>query len=89
MQRRTAAVDALSWPAMRIVNRPGPDTRGWPLERWVGLVTGEVRRLRDDEYGHGPRGRGFLAHVEVPGHVEAAHAALLAAHPWWTRDAVH
>jgi uncharacterized SAM-binding protein YcdF (DUF218 family) len=88
MQRRMDAVARRTWPEVRAVNRPGPDSRAWPTERWVALVMGEVPRLRDDEHGYGPRGRGFLAHVDVPDEVEAAHAALVAAHPRWSRPAV-
>ena len=90
MQRRMDAVFRQEWPDAVAVNRPGP-RRGrfaWPHERWVALVVGEVPRLRDDEHGYGPRGRGFLAHVDVPAAVEAAYAALLAAHPEWGRPAV-
>ncbi|QIG45481.1 YdcF family protein [Nocardioides anomalus] len=89
MQRRMDAVFRLVWPEAVAVNRPGP-RRGryaWPHERWVALVVGEVPRLRDDADGYGPRGRGFLAHVDVPPEVEAAHAALLAEHPGWGRPA--
>jgi hypothetical protein len=42
----------------------------------VSLVMGEVPRLRDDGLGYGPRGRGFIAHIEVPAEVEAAHQRL-------------
>jgi uncharacterized SAM-binding protein YcdF (DUF218 family) len=90
MQRRMDAVCRLVWPDVRPVNRPGPrsDTRyRWPWERWVSLVMGEVPRLRDDAQGYGPRGRGFLASVEVPAEVEAAYAAVLAVHPDWGRPA--
>ena len=89
MQRRMDAVFRLVWPDAVAVNRPGP-RRGrfaWPHERWVALVMGEVPRLRDDADGYGPRGRGFQAHVDVPTEVEAAYAALLAAHPEWGRPA--
>ncbi|MET0523731.1 MAG: YdcF family protein [Nocardioides sp.] len=89
MQRRMDAVFRLVWPEAVSVNRPAPDGRDtWPRERWISLVMGEVPRLRDDEHGYGPRGRGFIAHVDVPDEVEAAHAALLAAHPDWGRAAV-
>lgn len=44
----------------------------WGHERFVSLLLGEVRRLRDDEHGYGPRGAGFLDHVEVPDDVLAA-----------------
>jgi uncharacterized SAM-binding protein YcdF (DUF218 family) len=55
----------------------GPERAGlWPVDRFVSLVMGEVPRLRDDGLGYGPRGRGFIAHVEVPAEVEAAHQRL-------------
>jgi uncharacterized SAM-binding protein YcdF (DUF218 family) len=90
MQRRMDAVFRLVWPEARAVNRPGP-RRGrftWPHQRWVALVMGEVPRLRGDEQGYGPRGRGYQAHVDVPAHVEAAYAELLERHPGWGRPAL-
>jgi hypothetical protein len=81
------AVFRLVWPEAVPVNRPAPDGRDtWPRERWISLVMGEVPRLRDDELGYGPRGRGFIAHVELPDEVAAAHASLLAEHPDWGRQ---
>ena len=89
MQRRMDAVFRLVWPEATAVNRPAPDGRDtWPRDRWVSLVMGEVPRLRDDEQGYGPLGRGFIAHVEVPDEVEAAHTSLLASYPDWGRRAV-
>jgi hypothetical protein len=86
MQRRMDAVFRLVWPEAVPVNRPAPDGRDtWPRARWISLVMGEVPRLRDDEHGYGPRGRGFIAHVDVPDEVELAHAALLDSHPDWGR----
>jgi uncharacterized SAM-binding protein YcdF (DUF218 family) len=38
----------------------------WTLERFLGLVLGEIKRLHDDEEGYGPRGRNFLPHVDIP-----------------------
>jgi uncharacterized SAM-binding protein YcdF (DUF218 family) len=89
MQRRMDAVFRLVWPEAVAVNRPGPREGrfAWPRERWVSLVMGEVPRLRDDADGYGPRGRGFQAPVDVPPEVEAAYAALVAAHPDWGRPA--
>jgi uncharacterized SAM-binding protein YcdF (DUF218 family) len=88
MQRRMDAVFRLVWPEALPVNRPAPDGRDtWPGDRWISLVTGEVPRLRDDHHGYGPRGRGFIAHVDVPDEVEIAYAALLDAHPDWGRSA--
>ena len=51
----------------------------WPLERYVELLMSEIPRLRDDAQGYGPRGRGFIAHVDVPAAVEEAFDALRAA----------
>lgn len=54
--------------------RPTPESA--PLygsrERLLSLALGEIPRLRDDENGYGPRGRGFIAHVDIPEKVEAA-----------------
>lgn len=91
MQRRMDARFRHAWTlgGAVAVNRPGPDSRAqWPGERWAELVVGEVPRLRDDAEGYGPRGRGFIAHVDVPAEVEDAHAALVAARPGWLRPAV-
>ena len=38
----------------------------WTMERFLSLLIGEVRRLRDNEDGYGPRGRNYLPHVEIP-----------------------
>lgn len=48
----------------------------WSMERFLALVMGEVPRLRDDEQGYGPKGRGFIVHVEIPERIEAAHVLL-------------
>ncbi len=89
MQRRMDALLRLLWPDVVAVNRPGPREGrfAWPHERWVALVMGEVPRLRDDPDGYGPHGAGFQAHVDLPAEVEAAYAALVAAHPDWGRPA--
>ncbi|WP_310529498.1 YdcF family protein [Nocardioides sp.] len=89
MQRRMDAVFRLVWPDAAPVNLPAPDGRDmWPRHRWISLVMGEVPRLRDDQHGYGPQGRGFIAHVDVPDQVEVAHAALLDAHEGWGRPVV-
>jgi hypothetical protein len=38
----------------------------WTMERFLGLILGEIERLYDNEEGYGPRGRKFLPHVEIP-----------------------
>ncbi|MEA1883952.1 MAG: hypothetical protein U9N62_05455 [Thermotogota bacterium] len=44
----------------------------WSLDRFLSLVLGEIPRLRDDANGYGPKGKGFIAHVEIPVEIEAA-----------------
>lgn len=44
----------------------------WSMERYITLLMGEIPRLRDDAEGYGPRGRGFIAHVDVSEEVERA-----------------
>ena len=48
----------------------------WDIDRYVNLLMGEIPRLTDDADGYGPRGKNFIAHVDVPTKVRAAHAAL-------------
>ena len=38
----------------------------WSRERFLDLLLGEIPRLKDDGNGYGPRGRGFIPHVDVP-----------------------
>ncbi len=42
----------------------------WSPERFLSLIMGEIPRLRDDENGYGPCGRGFIPHVDVPDEIE-------------------
>lgn len=59
----------------------------WDVRRYATLLMGEVPRLVDDERGYGPRGRGFIAHVDVPDEVRVAHARVAAAVPGLVRVA--
>lgn len=45
----------------------------WEVERFVSLVMGEIPRLTDDEKGYGPRGAGFIGHVDIPKSVIACY----------------
>ena len=47
------------------------------MESFLRLVMGEIPRLRDDEHGYGPRGRGYIGHVDIPDAAEQAFARLL------------
>ena len=44
----------------------------WPVERYFSLLLGELPRLQDDENGYGPRGKGFINHVDLPEEVTEA-----------------
>ncbi|KNC08239.1 hypothetical protein AC790_16745 [Pantoea sp. RIT-PI-b] len=77
---RADAPEFISWPVfkpqvmmdagmLRIIGAPPQGL--WSMERFLSLLMGEIQRLRDDESGYGPRGKGFLGHVEVPEEVEA------------------
>lgn len=80
-------------PFVPVVTSDGVGRAGaapaWTLRRFTTLALGEVRRLRDDEHGYGPRGAGFLPHVELPEEVEAAAARVSTAVPesWRERPA--
>jgi uncharacterized SAM-binding protein YcdF (DUF218 family) len=47
------------------------------MDRYLSLLMGEIPRLRDDEEGYGPRGKGFIQHIDIPGEVQEAYARLL------------
>lgn len=57
----------------------GTPEASWPPERFVSLLLGEIPRLRDDAGGYGPKGDGFIAHVDIPEAIERAHARLMRA----------
>ena len=48
----------------------------WPIPRFLDLVMGEIPRLRDDEHGYGPKGKDFIAQVEIPPRIESAFSQL-------------
>ena len=48
----------------------------WDMDRYVSLLMGEIPRLSDDENGYGPKGKDFIAHVEIPKEVLIAFEEL-------------
>ena len=48
----------------------------WEMKRLCELLVGEVTRLKDDENGYGPKGKGFIGHVDVTAEVEAAASSI-------------
>lgn len=59
----------------------------WTVDRYVELLMGEIPRLTDDVNGYGPRGKGFIAHVDVPDAVRRAFAQLQTVYGTQTRAA--
>lgn len=45
----------------------------WSNDYFLSLVIGEVRRLQDNPSGYGPKGAGFIPHVDVPKEVIASY----------------
>jgi hypothetical protein len=56
-----------------------PESGLWEMRRFLDLLLGEIPRLRDDGAGYGPKGKGFITHVDVPARVEEAWLVLDAA----------
>jgi uncharacterized SAM-binding protein YcdF (DUF218 family) len=48
----------------------------WEYERFLSLMMGEIPRLTDDENGYGPRGKGYISHVDIPLEVLQAYKQL-------------
>lgn len=48
----------------------------WDINRYISLLMGEVPRLSDDENGYGPKGKDFIAHVDIPSEVRKAFSEL-------------
>ena len=50
----------------------------WPERRFLSLMLGEIKRLRNNEEGYGPMGRGFIGAVDIPEEVMSSFETLLA-----------
>ena len=48
----------------------------WKLDRYIELLMGEIPRLQDDKNGYGPKGKGYLVHVDIPKNVYNAFLQL-------------
>ncbi len=71
----------INWPVQiprlgyredRIDYLNSPNSKKWTPERFMSLLTGEIPRLTDDKNGYGPRGKGFLPHIDIPPEVSEA-----------------
>lgn len=48
----------------------------WQPKRYMTLLMGEIPRLLDDKNGYGPKGKNFIAHVDIPEAVLKAYQDL-------------
>ncbi|GAA0525325.1 uncharacterized SAM-binding protein YcdF (DUF218 family) [Rhizomicrobium palustre] len=71
----------INWPVWRpqvmdagqdVIFRNPPNSNMWSPQRFLELLLGEIPRLRDDDSGYGPRGKGFIPHIDIPSTVEEA-----------------
>ena len=44
----------------------------WDMDRYVELLMGDAQRLQDTPDGYGPKGKNFIAHVNMPFEVKEA-----------------
>ena len=60
----------------------------WDINRYISLLMGEIPRLSDDVNGYGPKGKDFIAHVEIPQEVRGAFDELSRTYPELIREAL-
>lgn len=59
----------------------------WQPERYLSLLMGEIPRLSDNAEGYGPKGTGYIAHVDIPEKVTEAFQYLKENHAEYIRKA--
>jgi hypothetical protein len=59
----------------------------WDIDRYMNLLMGEIPRLSDNADGYGPRGRDFIAHVDIPQKIFEAFNELKKEHGSMVREA--
>ena len=52
----------------------------WDIDRYITLLMGEIPRLTDDKDGYGPKGAGYIAHIDIPEDVKNASLILKQIH---------
>ena len=49
------------------------DIKGmWNMDRYITLLMGEIPRLTDNAEGYGPKGKNYLAHIDIPENITIA-----------------
>lgn len=49
----------------------------WKIDRYIELLLGEIPRLSDNAEGYGPKGKNYIAHVDIPNEVQCAFETLV------------
>lgn len=57
----------------------GSESGLWSEKRFHEFLLREIPRLRDDESGYGPRGAGFMEHVDIPPEIEDSYVRICGA----------
>lgn len=74
-RQKGIAAEFVNWPVfvphlVSVAGNPvitGAQSAGiWDIERFISMALGEMRRLQDDASGYGPKGAGFIGHVDIP-----------------------
>jgi hypothetical protein len=58
--------EEIKWDITDFYDRNVSLSELWTLDRFLGLIIGEISRLNDDEDGYGPKGKGFIGHINIP-----------------------
>lgn len=64
-----------------------PPAGMWPIRHYLTLLLGELPRLANNAQGYGPKGKGYIAPVDIPADVQTAFEALHAEYPALVRSA--
>ena len=64
-----------------------PPADMWPMQHYLTLLLGELPRLANNAQGYGPKGKGYIAPVEVSPAVQTAFTALRLQYPELIRSA--
>jgi hypothetical protein len=58
--------EAVRWDITDFCDKNASVEELWKMDRFLGLIIGEIARLNDDVDGYGPNGKGFIGHVDIP-----------------------
>ena len=89
----TTIINYASYQAKLILNEDETPTYSssihgmWQPERYLTLLMGEIPRLSDNKDGYGPKGTGYIAHVDIPEEVMTAFNHLKGNYAEYVREA--